>query len=160
MNWLEGKFRKLGNPWKKFGLGSIILSLSIFLLPPLYGEGYESITRLLSGHPDVITDGSIFYPWRDNFWVVFMTLAFNRAALKYSQRVRQTEEVASEEHLPQAFISVVWEAFCLPIRSITSNGSSSIRKKLRSYGNGWSHVGSNACSVNGSFPHGRTDRRI
>ena len=75
MNWLEGKFRKLGNPWKKFGLGSIILSLSIFLLPPLYGEGYESITRLLSGHPDVITDGSIFYPWRDNFWVVFMTLA-------------------------------------------------------------------------------------
>ena len=35
MNMLETIFGKLGTPLKKFGLGAVILSLSIFLLPPL-----------------------------------------------------------------------------------------------------------------------------
>ena len=39
MNRMEDIFRRIGTPWKKFILGSLILSCSIFLLPPLYGEG-------------------------------------------------------------------------------------------------------------------------
>ena len=38
MNRMEDIFRRIGTPWKKFILGSLILSCSIFLLPPLYGE--------------------------------------------------------------------------------------------------------------------------
>ena len=48
MNWMEGIFRKLEKPWKKLLLGGILLSLLIFLLPPLYGEGYDSINNLLN----------------------------------------------------------------------------------------------------------------
>ena len=40
MTHMEDLFRKIGKPWKKFIFGSLVLSLSIFLLPPLYGEGY------------------------------------------------------------------------------------------------------------------------
>ena len=49
MSWTEGKFRKLQTPSKKFFVGAIILSISIFLFPPLYGEGYDSINYLLKG---------------------------------------------------------------------------------------------------------------
>ena len=75
INWLESIFRKIGKPWFKFGFGSIRLSLCIFLLPPLYGEGYESIHSLLEGNPQALTDGSFFYPWRNNFWILFLNLA-------------------------------------------------------------------------------------
>lgn len=76
MNMLETIFGKLGTPLKKFGLGAVILSLSIFLLPPLYGEGYEAIHYILNDEPQSLTDGSLFYFARDNFWVLalFMVL--------------------------------------------------------------------------------------
>lgn len=74
MNWLEDVFRKLGKPWRKFAVGSVILSLAIFLLPPLYGEGYEAIISLLSDDPGKLTDGSIFYFGRDNFWIIALNI--------------------------------------------------------------------------------------
>lgn len=72
---LEGIFKKLKKPIWKFILGSIVLSTAIFFLPPLYGEGYEAITRLLTGDVTSITEGSIFYTWRDNFSILVLYLA-------------------------------------------------------------------------------------
>jgi len=69
MNWIEGVFRNLEHPYKKFALGAILLSLLIFLLPPLYGEGYETITSLLNNQIERLTEGSFFYNYRDNFWI-------------------------------------------------------------------------------------------
>ena len=75
MNRMENIFRKIGTPWKKFAFGSVILSLSIFLLPPLYGEGYESILQLLSGHYEEITQGSLFYAGREQAWNMILILS-------------------------------------------------------------------------------------
>ncbi|MDD2525633.1 MAG: chloride channel protein [Bacteroidales bacterium] len=61
MSWTEGKFRKLQTPTKKFMVGAIILSISIFLFPPLYGEGYDSISYLLKGDAMHLLQGSFFY---------------------------------------------------------------------------------------------------
>lgn len=75
MNWIEGIFRKL-NYWQKFGLGASLLSILIFLLPPLYGEGYDTINTLLSGlvNSDSLMAGSLFYGFKDVRWgiVVFL----------------------------------------------------------------------------------------
>lgn len=71
MNWIEDRFRKLGGAWHKFAFGSVILGLCIFLLPPLYGEGYESILMLLSGDAEELTRGSVFYAGREQVWVMF-----------------------------------------------------------------------------------------
>ncbi len=49
MNWLEGIFRNLELPYKKFLFGGAILSILIFLFPSLYGEGYTLIELLLNG---------------------------------------------------------------------------------------------------------------
>lgn len=68
MNFLEGKFSKITNFWLKWIIGGLMLSVLIFLMPPLYGEGYDSISALLNVKTDVIFDGSPFYEYKDNIY--------------------------------------------------------------------------------------------
>ncbi|MDR0799166.1 MAG: chloride channel protein [Dysgonamonadaceae bacterium] len=68
MIWAEGIFRRLKTFWKKFFFGSIILSILIFLLPPLYGEGYETIGSLINNQFEHLMDGSLFYSLHENKW--------------------------------------------------------------------------------------------
>ena len=59
--WAEDQFKKVANPWKKWIIGSLFLSCAIFLLPPLYGEGYEAIQNIYNGTYHEIAEKSIFY---------------------------------------------------------------------------------------------------
>ena len=71
MNMMEnffGRFRK--KPWIKTAIGCAILSALVFLFPPLYGEGYDSIMGLLAGDTQSIVDGSIFYRDGSNVWFI------------------------------------------------------------------------------------------
>ncbi|GHU68362.1 chloride channel protein [Bacteroidia bacterium] len=74
--WIEGKFRKLKTFWKKFLLGAVLLSLLIYLFPPLYGEGYHTIGQLIGRTSEGLLDGSWFYSFKDNIWgvVIFLIL--------------------------------------------------------------------------------------
>jgi CIC family chloride channel protein len=62
----EEKIAKFKNPYLKLLVGGLFLSLLIFLLPPLYGEGYTTISALLSGNTDVIVENTFFYGLKDN----------------------------------------------------------------------------------------------
>ena len=44
---IEGEFRKLKSQRTRYLISAAILSLLIFLFPPLYGEGYDSVNILL-----------------------------------------------------------------------------------------------------------------
>ncbi len=65
MNWFENIFRRYSNPYTKLLLGGTLLSILIFLFPPLYGEGYDTISLLLNGTTeqdwDMVMNNSIFY---------------------------------------------------------------------------------------------------
>ena len=65
MNWFENIFRRYSNPYTKLLLGGTLLSILIFLFPPLYGEGYDTITLLLNGTNtqewNTVMNNSIFY---------------------------------------------------------------------------------------------------
>lgn len=69
MDATENVFRKL-NYWQKFSVGASILSILIFLFPPLYGEGYNTINLLLRGinGSEAIMDGSLFYTLKGSNW--------------------------------------------------------------------------------------------
>ena len=72
MNRVEGFYRKLGSYWRKFLMGGVMLSVLIFLFPPLYGEGYDTIGSLLNGQFSHIMDKSLFYGLNDTYFgVVF-----------------------------------------------------------------------------------------
>jgi len=74
--WTESQFRKLGTFWKKFCLGAVVLSILIFLFPPLYGEGYDTIGNLIGNNYENLLDGSLLSGLKDSYWgvVVFLVL--------------------------------------------------------------------------------------
>jgi len=72
IGWLEGRFKRLHNRWWRFAAGALTLSLLIFLMPPLYGEGYTDITRLINGEVTEIFDHSMFYAYRNNVVAVLL----------------------------------------------------------------------------------------
>ncbi len=74
MNRVEGAYRRLGNYWKKFLLGGMTLSVLIFLFPPLYGEGYDTIGSLLNGQFAHIMDKSLFYGFSGSYWGIIIFL--------------------------------------------------------------------------------------
>lgn len=75
MNMMENYFSSLKNQWLKLCIGGALLSVLIFIFPPLYGEGYGSIVSLLGGNVESILDGSIFYADRDNMWFILVFVA-------------------------------------------------------------------------------------
>jgi CIC family chloride channel protein len=70
MNRLENFYRKVKNPYTKLVIGGITLSVLIFLLPTLYGEGYDTIDMLLSGDSDTLMEGSIFSQFSHLSWIL------------------------------------------------------------------------------------------
>ena len=65
MNATEGVFRRLKGPYARLALGGVMLSTLIYLLPSLYGEGYDLIKLLLNGNGeadwDMAMNRSLFY---------------------------------------------------------------------------------------------------
>lgn len=70
VNFLEGRFRKVKNPYAKLAVGGVMLSLLIFVFPPLYGEGYDTIELLLNGNSSSALDRSFFRSLSDNSWII------------------------------------------------------------------------------------------
>ncbi len=66
----EKQFGKMKNPFSKWIVGGLSLSLLIFLFPPLYGEGYNTIIALLNGDSQSVMGESVFYAWHDNIWAL------------------------------------------------------------------------------------------
>ena len=59
---VEKFFRRFQNPYVRLAIGGSVLSILIFLFPPLYGEGYNMINHLINcSSADVILNNSLFY---------------------------------------------------------------------------------------------------
>ena len=78
-HWFEHFFERWpGLNWRKVLIGGTGLGLLIFLFPTLYGEGYNTVELLLSGHAERITDGSLFSVYQDNNpWLLLVLVLFS-----------------------------------------------------------------------------------
>ncbi|MFB6307506.1 MAG: chloride channel protein [Flavobacteriales bacterium] len=65
---------KIKNIFSKVVIGGVALGLIIFLLPPLYGEGYSIINALIDDNIDKVFEQSIFRGEYDKFYVIFFFL--------------------------------------------------------------------------------------
>jgi chloride channel protein, CIC family len=72
--WLEAQFRKIQSPMTRLAAGGLILSFLVFMLPPLWGEGYTSITRIFSGNGADLLNNSVFYGWKENSYLLMLVL--------------------------------------------------------------------------------------
>ena len=75
---LEDRVGKITNPYLRWGICALALGLLIFLFPPLYGEGYDSLIALLNGQEINLEGRSILDFLLDNPWGVplFFALIF------------------------------------------------------------------------------------
>ncbi len=71
---IEEYFTRFKNPYVKWILGGSLLGFMILFLPPLYGEGYETLNALLHGNPESIANGSMFYGKVNNLGIMVLFL--------------------------------------------------------------------------------------
>ena len=71
---VESWFGKRKSPWTKLAIGGAVLGLLVVIFPPLYGEGYSTLTALLNGNPDIIFNNSPLHIWKDNIWATLGVL--------------------------------------------------------------------------------------
>ncbi|WP_343328983.1 chloride channel protein [Polaribacter staleyi] len=67
-------FKKLDNPYKKLLVGGVTLGVLVFLIPPLFGEGYETINNVLKGNILAVVENNIFNSISDNIYLVILFL--------------------------------------------------------------------------------------
>ena len=67
---LESSYEKVKNIYMRLALGGIVLGGLIFLFPPFYGEGYDTIMQLLQGNSDQVFRNSIFSSFSDSYLVI------------------------------------------------------------------------------------------
>jgi CIC family chloride channel protein len=68
-------FDKINSPIKRLFFGGIAIGLLIYLVPPLYGEGFDVINNLIKGNPEKVLENNIFNLDLSNIWVVIALLA-------------------------------------------------------------------------------------
>ncbi|MFO8146806.1 MAG: chloride channel protein [Bacteroidota bacterium] len=68
-------FNKVTSSLNRLLIGGISLGVLIFLIPPLYGEGYDVINNLLQENYLAALGTNIFDAYLDNIWVVIALLA-------------------------------------------------------------------------------------
>lgn len=73
--WQESLYKKIKKPGYRLLAGGMVLSLLVFVLPPLWGEGYTSIVRIFNGQGADLLNNSIFYGWKDNNYLLLLVLA-------------------------------------------------------------------------------------
>jgi len=60
--------------FSKATYGGLLLGALIFVLPPLYGEGYVVLKDLLTGNEQNLLSKSLFAGWADNAWLLLVFL--------------------------------------------------------------------------------------
>lgn len=72
---IERFYDRIPRAWTRYAIGAITLGVLIFLLPPLYGEGYGTINALLDGDYAEVMGGSLFFGLNGNVWAVLLFIA-------------------------------------------------------------------------------------
>ena len=70
----QKQFQKIKSWVLRFSIGATILGVLVFLFPPLFGEGYQTVNNSLNGNYFTIFDSSIFYGYRDNIIAIMVML--------------------------------------------------------------------------------------
>lgn len=81
---ISGTFEKIGNTYTRLAIGGLILGLLIFLMPSLYGEGYNSINNCLNGDYSYLFNNTLYERFAGNavagIIILFFILAFKTVA--------------------------------------------------------------------------------
>ncbi len=67
-------FKKIINPYKRLIVGGILIGIIVFFMPPLFGEGYETINSVLKGSVTGVIQDNIFHLVPNNIYLIIFLL--------------------------------------------------------------------------------------
>lgn len=67
-------FKRFINPYKRLLIGGIVIGIIVYFIPPLFGEGYETINNVLKGNIADVIKNNIFKTTTDNFLIIALFL--------------------------------------------------------------------------------------
>ncbi len=67
-------FKRINGPYYRLLIGGTLLGILVFFIPPLFGEGYETINNILKGNISEVTTNNIFNSVTDNIWIIITLL--------------------------------------------------------------------------------------
>jgi CIC family chloride channel protein len=72
---VEDRFESMKSKTKRLVLGGLGIGVLVYMIPPLYGEGFSSINNLLQENYRDALGTNLFENYLDNIWVVIAMLA-------------------------------------------------------------------------------------
>jgi len=73
---VTGLFEKIPNSWMRLSIGGLALGALVFLIPSLYGEGYEPINNVLNGNYGYLFEHALYEKWSDSALAMLVILVF------------------------------------------------------------------------------------
>lgn len=67
-------FDRINGPIKRLFIGGVAIGVIVFLVPPLYGEGYELMNNMVQGNPTAALKNNILNIDLSNIWGVIILL--------------------------------------------------------------------------------------
>jgi CIC family chloride channel protein len=78
---LESKYKKIRSVFLRLAVGGLVLGLLIYIFPPFYGEGYNTIMSLLHGDAASVFSNTIFSRFTGNY-LMYIVFFFGLVMLK------------------------------------------------------------------------------
>lgn len=71
---IQNLFDRINGPIKRLLIGGVAIGVIVFLVPPLYGEGYEVMNNMVQGNPTAALKNNILNIDLSNVWGVIVLL--------------------------------------------------------------------------------------
>ncbi|WP_457609621.1 chloride channel protein [Lutibacter sp.] len=71
---IDDKFKQFVNPYKRLLVGGFLIGIMVYFVPPLFGEGYETINNILKGNVGDVIINNIFQTEINNIWIIILLL--------------------------------------------------------------------------------------
>jgi CIC family chloride channel protein len=83
--YVEKLVKKIRNSYSRLIFGGITLGILVFIFPSLWGEGYDSINKIFTGHGADLLNNSVFFNWKSDpyvlLFILFLILIFKVFAM-------------------------------------------------------------------------------
>lgn len=71
---IDNFFKRFSSGYKRLLIGGVLLGIIVFFIPPLFGEGFDTINNVLRGDITKVVTNNIFHTASDNIWVIIALL--------------------------------------------------------------------------------------
>jgi CIC family chloride channel protein len=71
---IGNQFKRFKNPYHRMLVGGVLIGIIVYFVPPLFGEGYETINNILKGNITGIISNNVFHTAVNNIWLIILLL--------------------------------------------------------------------------------------